>query len=190
MYELFGTAVVGNSVEFRLFFPDSTRDPSQYTRGGSPNIAAIRVTGDFQQQIGTTNWDHASAPAMVRQPHPKGWLYTFQIPHLPDGYYQYKYFVTFNNQTTRWCADPCTKYGGAENENSAFVVGGSPFGSTVVEPIPNPLPLKDLIIYEVMLDDFTAQYRGSRAPMGAMIDRIPYLKDLGINAVELMPWTA
>jgi pullulanase len=190
MYELFGAAVVGNSVEFRLFFPDSAVDSTQYTRGAAPNIKTIRVTGDFQEDVGTTNWDPGSGPVMVKQPHPKGWLYTCQIPHLPDGYYQYKYFVTFNNQTTRWCADPCTKYGGAENENSAFVIGGTPFGSTAVDPIPNPLPLQDLIIYEVMLDDFTAGDRGTRAPMDAMIDRIPYLKDLGINAVEFMPWTA
>ena len=30
MCELFGAAVVGNSVEFKLFFPDSAVDAAQY----------------------------------------------------------------------------------------------------------------------------------------------------------------
>lgn len=187
MYEKFGAAVDGSAVEFRLFFPDAAVDATQYVRGGTPSISSIRVTGDFQRELGQQPWDFQHAAPLVRQRHPNGWLYSFPIPHIADGYYQYKYFVEFANGTTRWCSDPCSKYGGEENENSGFVVGGN---STSVRPIATRLPLKDLVIYEVMIDDFTAAFRGGRAPFDAFRDKLDYLQDLGINAIEFMPWTA
>ena len=95
MYEEFGANVKKKKVEFKLFFPDNKRDPSQYTRGGSPRIKKIQVIGNFQSKIGGNDWDNLKAPAMVRKEHPKGWLYSCDIGELPDGFYHYKYFVTF-----------------------------------------------------------------------------------------------
>jgi 1,4-alpha-glucan branching enzyme len=187
MYEAFGAVVTDPTVEFKLFFPDNAQDPSQYTSGGLPRIARLQVTGDFQSQIGGTDWDYVHAPDMTKSAHPSGWLYTWTIPSLPDGFYQYKYFVTFENGTTRWCSDPCTKYVGGENENAAFVVGGN---DTPVHPLADRLPFQDLIIYELMIDDFTAGFLGARAPVDAIKDKVDYLVDLGVNAVEFMPWVA
>ena len=51
-------------------------------------------------------------------------------------------------------------------------------------------PLRDTIIYELHVGDFTrsetsgCQHRGTFA---ALIEKIPYLRELGITAVELMP---
>ncbi len=51
-------------------------------------------------------------------------------------------------------------------------------------------PMKDLVIYEMHVRGFTAHdssgvtYKGTFA---GLIDKIPYLKDLGVNCVELMP---
>lgn len=189
MYETFGARVTGQRVEFRLFFPDRGVDPGQYQRGGTPRIAKLRVVGDFQSQLGGQDWEAASGLTMSKQPHAHGWLYTASVPRdLPEGYFQYKYFVTFENGTSRWCTDPCTKYGGADdNENSAFVIGGN---TTTVVPMVGRLPPQDLIIYELMIDDFTSEWRGTRAPIDAIHDKIDYLLGLGINAVEFMPWTA
>ncbi|MCP4582586.1 MAG: 1,4-alpha-glucan branching enzyme [candidate division Zixibacteria bacterium] len=188
MYEKFGAVVNGNDIEFKLFFPDNSKDPSQYTRGSLPNIDKIQVTGTFQEKLGGSNWDFQNAPDMAMTPHPKGFLFQMNIEGgLPEGYYEYKYFVTFKNGTTRWCTDPCTKYGGGEMENSAFVVGGN---DTDVQPIRNRLPQKDLIIYELMPDDFTAEFRGNMAPFKAIREKLDYLQNLGVNAIEFMPWTA
>jgi pullulanase len=189
MYEEFGAVVQNRQVEFKLFIPDNTVDPTQYTRGGQPRIREICIRGDFQGQIGGINWAFDFAPVMLKNPHPKGWLYTHKIAvDLPEGFYQYKYFVTFENDTTRWVTDPCTKYGGSgQDENAAFVIGGP---MTTVQPITNRLPPKDLIIYELMIDDFTQEFRGGRAPVDAINDRLDYLQELGINAIEFMPWTA
>ncbi len=187
MYEKFGAVVTEPAVEFRLFFPDSAIDPNQYRIGGLPKIRSIKVVGDFQSKIGGADWTVANAPEMTLENHPKGMLYTFRIAQLPDGFYQYKYFVAYENQTTRWCTDPCAKYVATANENAAFVVGGN---DTTVRPIAKRLPMSDLIIYELMIDDFTAAIRGTKAPVDVVREKIPYLLELGINAVQLMPWTA
>src|SRR5205823_13269696 len=51
--------------------------------------------------------------------------------------------------------------------------------------------LRDLIVYELMIDDFTDEYRGARAPLDAVRDKLDYLAQaLGINAILFMPWTA
>jgi 1,4-alpha-glucan branching enzyme len=189
MYEEFGAVVDQNKVEFKLFFPGNTRDPTQYRRGGLPRIKEIRVRGDFQSHIGGQDWDLATAPSMIKNAHNKGWLYTCKIGQaLPEGFYQYKYFVTFENETTRWCGDPCAKYGGAdEHENAGFVIGGN---STAVNPIPQRLPPRDLVLYELMIDDFTSEFRSHRAPVDAVKDKLDYLQELGVNGIEFMPWTS
>ena len=50
--------------------------------------------------------------------------------------------------------------------------------------------LQDLNVYELMIDDFTSEYRAARAPLDAIVDRLDYLRDLGFNAILFMPWTA
>jgi pullulanase/glycogen debranching enzyme len=50
--------------------------------------------------------------------------------------------------------------------------------------------LRDLIIYEMNIDDFTSEYRGLRAPLDAVTDKLDYLVNMGFNAVLFMPWTA
>lgn len=190
MYEQFGAAVDDKGVvTFSLFLPDNQVNPAQYSRGGDPKIREICVRGDFQSHLGGVDWALTNAPQLAKTPHPDGWLWTTTLPMpLPEGYYQYKYFVTFENDTDRWVTDPCTKYGGiGENENAAFVVGGQRLS---VSPLAHPLPPQDLIIYELMIDDFTAEFRNGRAPIDAIHDKLDYLQNLGVNAIEFMPWTA
>jgi pullulanase len=187
MYEQFGATVTNHSVQFKLFFPDKARDPFQYINGDLPRIAKIQVTGDFQSHLGQNKWDHLVAPSLTKKGNPNGWLYTYQINNLPDGFYQYKYFVTYENGTTRWCGDPCTKYVATQDENAGFVVGGN---DVVVNPLAQRLPFNDLITYELMIDDFTKAYRGGTAPVDAVKGKLDYLIELGINAIEFMPWTA
>src|SRR5947209_1627400 len=54
----------------------------------------------------------------------KGWLYKLVTPPLPEGFYQYKLHLTYASGQTRIVCDPCTRYGGATDQNSAFVIGG------------------------------------------------------------------
>jgi 1,4-alpha-glucan branching enzyme len=191
MYEKFGAGRQDDgSYGFRLFVPDNTVDPAQYGRGGGCKIVEVRAVGDFQKAVdgARRNWNYDDGLVMAEQAHPNGRLFAFTLPpQLPDGYYQYKYVVKFQNGSVRWVGDPCTKYGGTEQNNSAFVKGGS---TLPAEPLPQRLPWQDLVIYELMTDDFTKEYRGGRAPIDAILDKLDYLKGLGFNAIEFMPWIA
>jgi 1,4-alpha-glucan branching enzyme len=184
--------------EFRIFFPDRSKDPSQYGENpqvpdyGDPNIDSIQVVGDFQEHLGQTNWDVSDAPALAREHHPQGWLWTCRTEvELPAGFYQYKYQVTFKNGSRRLVGDPCTRYGGSEHQNSGFVIGGSSPQDNVIAPLAGGRKhLRDLVVYELNIEDFTDEYRGARAPLDAVCDRLDHLQDLGINAILFMPWTA
>ncbi len=215
MKERFGSWQIGTDphkgkVEFKLFFPDISRDPSQYNLDdwkykkldkngkeidvvepkppnyGKTNIASIQVIGDFQ----SSPWDKATAPAMTKSSHAKGTLWTYRTPlDLPAGFYEYKYFVTYNDGEQRYISDPCARYGGSKDLNSAFVIGGS--FSTVTPIVGGRKNLRDLVVYELMIDDFTDEFRGVKAPLDAVTEKLDYLqKELGINAIAFMPWTA
>ncbi|PIV21083.1 MAG: glycogen debranching enzyme GlgX [Deltaproteobacteria bacterium CG_4_8_14_3_um_filter_45_9] len=56
--------------------------------------------------------------------------------------------------------------------------------------VPPDIPLHELIIYEVHLKGFTAHRSSGVKNPGTylgFIEKIPYLKDLGVNAVEFLP---
>jgi glycosidase len=209
MQEKFGAFQVGNdetkgAIEFKIFFPDRAVSPDQYhaqpqdvpdhtppVEGyGDPQIEFIKVVGDFQAHLGQAPWDGAAAPAMVRENHPKGFLFRYKTPiELPSDFYQYKYLVGFKGGKHRLVGDPCARYGGAEYQNSGVVIGGS---NPAVKPVQGGRkPLRDLVIYELMIDDFTDEFRGWRAPIDAVQDKLDYLRQvLGVNAILFMPWTA
>lgn len=119
--------------------------------------------------------------------HPAGRLFTHRVRGIAQGFYEYKYLVGFENGTSRWCTDPCTRYVGRANENAGFVVGGH---RLAVRPLTDPRPQEELVIYELMLDDLTHAFRGERAPVDAVLDRLDHLLAVGMNTVQLMPWTA
>jgi pullulanase len=119
MYEQFGAVIDQDKVEFKLFFPDNSVDPAQYTRGGLPKIKEIRVRGGLSKPyrragLGIGHGSHDG----------KEFASQGLALHLQDRssasrrFYQYKYFVTFENETTRWCGDPCTKYGADKRSNA------------------------------------------------------------------------
>lgn len=191
MYESFGFArSADNQQSLTLFIPDNTVDASQYVRGGASRIRGMQIISDFQERVdpAATDWDYKTGLAMTKQQHANGWVWQYNFPTaLPDGFYQYKYLVEFENGTRREIGDPCTKYGGDVKDRSAFVIGGT---KADAQPLEERVPPGDLRIYELMIDDFTASYRNQRAPIDAINDKLEYLKSLNINAIEFMPWIA
>jgi pullulanase len=197
LYERFGGLVdqTIKTVTFTLFVPDGERAPSQYEGGGLPRLTGVAVVGSFQNPT-TGQWDLDNPIPMASSSYTdprdgllKGTAYTYSTAPLPDGFYEYKYRVNFENGSTRYITDPCGRWGGAKNQNSAFVVGGH---TAIVQSLPTPrLPLKDLILYELMIDDFTAKIKKpDESPLQAVIEKLDELVALGINAIEFMPWTA
>jgi pullulanase len=190
VYEQFGFSRTAAGDRIQLFIPDNSVDPSQYTVGGPCRISDVRVVSDFQATVngGGGNWDYTSGLVMVKKAHPNGFVFDYEfVKPLPDGYYQYQYVVKFQDQSVRWVGDPCTKYGGDSNDRSAFVVGGSRINA---KQIGARLATKDLRIYELMIDDFTKNYRGTSAPLDSVVQKLDFLVGLNINAIEFMPWIA
>ncbi len=117
----------------------------------------------------------------------KGTVYEATTRHLEPGFYEYKYLVTFQNTERRLIGDPCARYGGTQNQNSAFLIGGHSY--QVPSYKHKRRPLRDLVIYELMIDDFTANLDfPNECPVARIQHRLQDLKDLGINAIEFMPW--
>lgn len=170
-------------IEFRIFFPP----------GPDPRISAIRAAGDFQPALGGQPWDFENGlPLTKSTSDPRGTFWTARTGEaVPAGFYQYKYLVTFSDGSKRKVSDPCARYSGFEHQNAAVVVGGSRPADNVVRPLQGGrASLRDLNLYELMIDDFTDEFRGKRAPMAAVEDKLDYLRDLGFNAILFMPWTA
>jgi 1,4-alpha-glucan branching enzyme len=176
----------GGAVEFKLFFPSGEDLPST-------SISSIKVSGTFQSKIGGIDWDKNTALELVQSSHAEGTVWSVITPPLTEGFYEYKYIVDFTDPSLsqRWVTDPFARYGGKSHNNSGVVIGGSQPAINIVQPIVGGRkPIKDLIIYELMIDDFTDEYRGPRAPIDAVVDKLDYLCELGINAILFMPWTA
>lgn len=168
---------------FKVFFP----------RGSDPEIKSIRVAGTFQDQVSNSpNWDFQSGFHLQKTEAPEGTFWAFETPgELSAGFYQYKYLIEFNDGSSRFVSDPCTRYGGTDNQNAGFVIGGSRPADNVIAPLAGGRKhLRNLVVYEMHVDDFTDEYRGVRAPLDAARDKLDHLADLGINAVLLMPLTA
>ena len=197
MYEQFGALVdqAAKTVTFKLFVPDGERAPFQYEGGGLPRLTGVYVVGGFQDSaakawdlnapIELTGSDYSDPPGGPL----KGTVYSWSSPPLPDGFYEYKYLVRFENAPQRLITDPCGRYGGSVNQNSGFVVGGA---VEDVRALPGPrLAYSDLRIYELFIDDFTARIKQpDEAPLETIVRKLDDLVTLGINAIEFMPWTA
>jgi glycosidase len=191
-YDEFGARDDGGRIRFDVFIPGS-RD-FEPDRGADPHIASISVHGTFQEQLTGVAWDRANALPLTAVAHDGGTLYTTTTPPLADGFYEYKYVVAFtadgNSVDDRVLNDPCARYGVGDRENSGVVVGGSRPADNPITPLPTRLPPTDLVIYELFIEDFAAEYRGGRAPVDADVDKLDRIAALGFNAVEFMPWTS
>jgi 1,4-alpha-glucan branching enzyme len=172
-------------VQFKLFFP----------RGPDPHIRAVKAAGSFQNRLDprAADWDFPAGLPLARDDaDPAGTFWSCTSPKpLPADFYEYKYLVEFDDGTTRIVSDPCARYGGTEYQNAAFVIGGSRPADNVVRPLRSARKhLRDLVVYEMNIDDFTDEYRGARAPLDSVVDKLDYLADHGFNAILFMPWTA
>lgn len=158
----------------------------------APNKSSVYLIGDFN------NWTLSNTHALKRTPDGTRWW--IQIDNLsPQTEYAYQYFVDGNLRI----ADPYTeKILDPSNDGyiSASVypnLKAYPAGKTtgivsVFQPNPSSYswqmanfnrPAKtDLVIYEMHIRDFVTEHS-----YAAAVAKLTYLKNLGINAIELMP---
>ncbi|RPJ01109.1 MAG: hypothetical protein EHM39_03775, partial [Chloroflexi bacterium] len=124
-------------------------------------------------------------------------IWRAEVP-LADGDYEYKFQVIsksfFAAGETRTVADPkALEHTLDSHENSIVRVRNGQRSALTYEwqhddkPLP---PNEQLILYELHVGDFSGTSGADSGKIGTfadLIDRLDYLADLGINALELMP---
>ena len=116
------------------------------------------------------------------------WRFEGRLSDLPrhgrlgePGRYLYRYRLLRHDQViVPYFADPFAQTSGP-GTLSAFDFPEPPAHAWKDDGFRVP-PLEDLVVYELMVDDFAHDFDG-------VMDRLPYLESLGINAIELMPVT-
>lgn len=96
------------------------------------------------------------------------------------GRYVYRYLLRNPNVgDLDWIVDPFAREFGV-GKLSAFTLGYQPHQWSPQEADWRTPALEDLVVYELMLAEFAADIDGA-------IGRLPYLADLGVNCLEIMP---
>jgi hypothetical protein len=108
MFENFGLFDAGGKLEFKIFYPGG----ELVKQGGNPQVESIHVYGDFQGALGIAPWKSEKGLQLSREDTANGTLFSCTTGGLPDGSYQYKYLVKFNNGEVRIVGDPCARYNG------------------------------------------------------------------------------
>ncbi|GAB4538068.1 MAG: alpha-amylase family glycosyl hydrolase [Pleurocapsa sp.] len=116
---------------------------------------------------------------------------------LEDGEYEYKFRVRSKSwflEEDEWVeiVDPCAVNIAPESQNGTITIkDGSKIVDTYVwmhddKPLP---PDQELVIYELHVGDFSGGEDDpkARGKYQHVIEKLDYLVDLGINAIELMP---
>lgn len=125
---------------------------------------------------------------------PSTWTYGYRVegPYAP---FQGHYFDTRSILVDPYAKGmaSCKQWGASAYRNALHIQKGTldSFDHFDWEEDTSPnIPMKDLIIYEMHVRGFTQDQTSNVEKKGTflgMIDKIPYLKSLGINAVELLP---
>lgn len=154
----------------------------------APDAHAVAIQGDF------TGWKKAP---MQRDPaNGQYWVATSARARDGDGYQ----FVIDDHLVQR---DPAARRVNA-HENKGYVVDPTRFdwakamaAATPARPGLNAAParpvvwktpdLRDMVMYELHLGTFVADIPGGKAPFLRAIRVLPYLRALGVNAIQLMP---
>ncbi|MCM0594436.1 MAG: alpha-amylase family glycosyl hydrolase [Gloeotrichia echinulata DEX184] len=96
------------------------------------------------------------------------------------GKYVYRYFLQNPNKgEIDWIVDPFAREFGI-GKLSAFTMGYEAYQWSQQENIWKTPALKDLVIYELMINEFAGDIERT-------IERFGYLADLGVNCLEIMP---
>lgn len=185
-FRMYGACVASNGVSFTINSHGATRCTLLLFKPQAPKPYA-RIPFPDSYRIGDTY------SMLVFDIKPEEFEYAFSV----DGPYEPAKGLLFNEENVlldpysravtgqrKWGEKP---EGGKDFEYRARVVKSS-FDWGNIKQLEQPF--EDLVIYETHVRGYTKdKSSGVSAPgtFAGLKDKIPYLKDLGINAVELMP---
>ncbi|MEN6321286.1 MAG: alpha-amylase family glycosyl hydrolase [Syntrophaceae bacterium] len=93
--------------------------------------------------------------------------------------YRYELESPLLKEPLDWIVDPYARECGVGRQ-SAFTLGYTDLTWGPIEDAWKTPALKDIIAYEIMLHEFAGDLKGA-------LQKLPYLQDLGINCLEIMP---
>jgi 1,4-alpha-glucan branching enzyme len=178
----------GNVVRFGIFLPWVSAD-----QGNRLWVKVIHEKDQFIQEIPPLLFEMAHSPDPNYGDY---WSAEVDIsatskPHLASawgtpGRYVYRYFLTrpkpnqpHELQEIDWIIDPFAREFGV-GKLSAFTLGYEPHEWSAQEEDWKTPALSDLVMYELMISEFGGDIERT-------IAQLDYLKDLGVNCLEIMP---
>ncbi|MGH3939690.1 MAG: alpha-amylase family glycosyl hydrolase [Pseudonocardiaceae bacterium] len=178
--EELGGRVVGRTIQFGVLLP--ALNPGA---GFSVTVRVIHEVDQFRQDVPPLT---VALQHRIHDTYGDLWSGVVDLDRPPegagpswgrDGRYVYRLCVNRGNDILDWVIDPFARDFGV-GKLSAVVVGDSPFDWGADEAAWRTPEAEDLVFYEVNLAEIARDLPAATA-------RIPYLADLGVNCLQLMP---
>jgi 1,4-alpha-glucan branching enzyme len=159
-------------------------------------LPGIRGDQGFQVVVRVINREDRFNPVVKPQDTPLAWKNghaldlwsgTVSLPPV-DGVYLYRYQLSWTppggspQLVTRWFTDPFARQTEI-GRLSAVTLARNPAPFAWTDSAHRTPELDDLIVYELDVEQFNDTFDG-------VIDRLTYLRSLGVNCLELMPVTS
>jgi len=176
-------AVENNGVvSFGLWLP--------WVSAADGNVVSVKIIHETDQYLQGVPAKEFPLTHSVRAPYGDFWSGTVPIagtlPSVPNstwgtpGRYVYRYSIANPDiGTVDWIIDPYAREYGV-GKLSAFTLGYQPYLWSAAEAQWRTPALTDLILYEINIAEFGGDLERMRGV-------IAYLRDLGVNAIEIMP---
>lgn len=119
--------------------------------------------------------------AEAGHPEPADATYAGTVPGAKAGD-TYKYVIVVNGAAAEFNDPRARRLTGTDNKASSVIVDTTPNATTLAEPSFNTM-----VIYELHVGTFNPAQANGKFNFAGTIEKLDYLKDLGINAIELMP---
>jgi len=153
--------------------------------GSTPKVGGttFRLWAPFVDSVAVQVNDAAPVAMTKETGHPQAddtiWVVTVPGAKVGD---RYKYLITTNGVTGEFIDPRAQQLTSSGPGSSSVIVDLSPVPSEISEPRFN-----ELVIYELHIGSFNVPPTQTTGTFESAVEKLDFLKDLGINAVELMP---
>jgi 1,4-alpha-glucan branching enzyme len=137
----------------------------------APNAAEVAIAGSF------SGW---KAVPLARE---EGGLWSADVAGAKAGD-EYRFVIRTPGGETLWRIDPYARDVTSSVGNGVVVDPAFDWGDPSGYRTP---PWNELVVYEIHVGTFNDVPGGVPGSFGSVVARLDYLRDLGINAIELMP---
>jgi 1,4-alpha-glucan branching enzyme len=148
-----------------------------------PKGTTFRLWAPFVDEVAVTINDGKPIALKKEAGHPQDddTVWNADVPGAKAGD-KYKFAIKANGVTRKFIDPRARQLTGSDSKAVSVIVDKTPVTSTFKQPTFN-----QMVIYELHIGTFNIPKGKSLSTFTDAIAKLDYLKDLGINAVELMP---